>query len=171
MPICSNVCVKHATCSLFVNNLRWFWLTREVFKKEQKGKNKKCPKYHCVICNACSSREGQWTRINWWDKIKRGAQVFLVMVAQCTFTKDPFRSVAAEKECKEKDKYTNTKTITHIQRHVYIFKLLHNYTKIHKHKDKFVIPEKRKRHYMCVSGNAQCTFPPAPFRWTAAVKE
>ena len=71
------------------------------------------------------------------------------MVAQCTFTKDPFRSVAAEKECKEKDNYANTKTITQIQRHVYIFKLLHNYTKIHKHKDKFVIPEKRKRHYMC----------------------
>ena len=93
------------------------------------------------------------------------------MVAQCTFTKDPFRSVAAEKECKEKDNYRNTKTITQIQRHVYIFKLLHNYTKIHKHKDKFIIPEKRKRHYMCVSGNAQCTFPPAPFRWTAAVKE
>ena len=93
------------------------------------------------------------------------------MVAQCTFTKDPFRPVAAEKECKEKDNYTNTKTITQIQRHVYIFKLLHNYTKIHKHKDKFLIPEKRKRHYMCVSGNAQCTFPTAPFRWTAAVKE
>ena len=68
-------------------------------------------------------------------------------------------------------KSVRKKTITQIQRHVYIFKLLHNYTKIHKHKDKFVIPEKRKRHYMCVSGNAQCTFPTAPFRWTAAVKE
>ena len=95
------------------------------------------------------------------------------MVAQCTFTKDPFRPVAAEKECKEKDNYTNTKTIHKYKDMytLYILKLLHNYTKIHKHKDKSVIPEKRKRHYMCVSGNARCTFPTAPFRRTAAVKE
>ena len=36
---------------------------------------------------------------------------------------------------------------------------MHNHTKIPKYKDKFVIPEKCRRHYICDDGNAQCTFP------------